>query len=333
MHRVNSKQSKRYFVTSSKIEKVYQVAISRKPIETIDLRRLSNLNPYKSLLVLFVEWLLIISAIVLHLYFSNPAIYLIAWIIIGTRMYALYSLLHDGLHYLLFPNRKVNDIICKVFLAWPLFISFATMRNNHLAHHKFLKTPADPEAVHLNYSEFKFPQPKRELALTFFKDICGINFIFYKAKKIRSFIGGQKQLSTNGIPAGRHENQIYPVIYYSVILFSVFYLGWVNDFILYWLVPYITLYQVLNRVRLSAEHFNLGSEDKFLTRTMKLSKLESFLMSPHNLGYHTEHHLYPSVPFYHLTELHQKLMVDDEYRRNISIQTSYINLLKKYITA
>ena len=85
-----------------------------------------------------------------------------------------------------------------------------------------------------------------------------------------------------------------------------------------WIIPYITIYQALNRFRLYFEHQNLeGRELK--TRSMSFGALLDFFVCPHNLGYHTEHHLYPKVPFYNLKALRGELTNKDELvmERNI----------------
>jgi fatty acid desaturase len=291
-------------------------------ISKTEIQKLSRLNPLSALAAIFFEWSLIILAILLYVYYSHPLVYLFVWLVIGSRMYALYSLLHDGLHYLLFRDRKVNDAVSRLFLAWPLFISMTTMRKNHLAHHQHLQTDDDPERVHLKYPEFQFPRPAEALALTFIQDITGVNFIRYRVGSLFRF-----RLSAPGSPEKK-----YQWLYYGVILTLVLYTGSWLQFLLCWIVPYMTIYQALNRLRLSTEHF-LGEEENtpFRTRTVNLNYFEGILLSPHNLGYHTEHHLYPSVPFYRLPALHRVLMDAPEYRDNALVSSSYFSVIRAYI--
>lgn len=287
-----------------------------------DIRSLSKLNPAKSIAAIIFEWVIIGFAIVLHIHFSGVVIYLISWILIGSRMYALYSILHDGMHYLLFPNKKMNDWICKLLLAYPLFMSFDKARKHHLAHHRHLQTSLDPEFQHLNYPEFQFPKKPIDWIFIFLKDITGFNLIYYKIKKLLSF---SKQSSSE------NTNDAAMLFYYLIIGAVILYFGWGVYFLLYWLIPFITIYQALNRLRLSTEHFHLPEDKLFITRTVRLSFVERFIFSPHNLGFHTEHHLYPSVPFYRLKNLHEKLMSFPQFRQNLILNKSYFQVICEYI--
>jgi fatty acid desaturase len=50
------------------------------------------------------------------------------------------------------------------------------------------------------------------------------------------------------------------------------------------------------------------------------SWLESIFILPRNVGYHIEHHWYPSVPFYRLPELHQHLMAREGFQTHAVIK-------------
>jgi len=133
---------------------------------------------------------------------------------------------------------------------------------------------------------------------------------------------------------GNLKDNKYPVpqlIFYGMIISFILYMGWGGAFFLYWTIPYITIYQALNRLRLSTEHFHLDERSAYHTRTMNLTLLERFFLSPHNLGFHTEHHIYPSVPFYRLQIVHRALMDNEEYRKHAIIDRSYTEVIKKYI--
>ena len=47
--------------------------------------------------------------------------------------------------------------------------------------------------------------------------------------------------------------------------------------------------------------------------------LEALFILPRNIGYHIEHHWYPSVPFYNLPAFHARLMEDGSYRANANV--------------
>ena len=50
---------------------------------------------------------------------------------------------------------------------------------------------------------------------------------------------------------------------------------------------------------------------------------ERLLLVPKNFQYHIEHHIYPSVPFHRLDELHAELMGVDHYREHAHLTRTY----------
>src|SRR6202158_5461017 len=110
-----------------------------------ELADLSRINPLLSWLHIAAELSAIIAAIYLCERFWSPLLYLLAIAIIGARQHALLILMHDGVHYRLFRNRRLNDWTAEVILAWPNLICARAYRRNHFAHHRFLNTAQDPD--------------------------------------------------------------------------------------------------------------------------------------------------------------------------------------------
>lgn len=255
------------------------------------IKELSRLDSKKSLFFIFFEWVLILSMFLVFTYYKKFLLLIVFIPLMATRMYALYSLLHDGVHCLITKNRKLNDFISTVFLALPLFISFTNMRKVHFLHHKHLQTEKDPEIGHLQYEEFDFPLSKTQLIAIFVKDILGYNYLKYRFNTFHNILKN-KSLSIN----------MYYVFYYLVIAVVVFKFNIWQEFLLLWILPYITVYQLLNRLRTYFEHFNIPDK-KYKIRTFEFNRFFSFFIAPYSLGYHTEHHLYPNVPNYNLRKV------------------------------
>lgn len=294
----------------------------------ITVSKLSKLRPVISLLAIVFEWFLIGLSIFIHQQFQNPIVYFFVWIIISTRLYALYSLLHEAIHFLLLDNRRLNDIIARVFLAFPLAISLKEMRINHFKHHKHLQTEKDPEMHHSQYKEFQFPHEIKTFIFIFIKDLTGINFAFYRLKKLKQNVKYMFASTVSNAVKLKFITQLFLV---SGLVMSLYFSGYLNFLILYWLVPYATLYQALNRLRLFTEHFNIQGRNAQQTRTVYAPFIEKFFLAPYNLGFHCEHHLYPYVPFYRLTQLHLLLKSDPDCRNKIFIDYGYKNVIKSCI--
>ena len=91
-----------------------------------------------------------------------------------------------------------------------------------------------------------------------------------------------------------------------------------------WLAALFTMLPVIARIRSIAEHYGLVWKGELsMSRTIVCPWWERFLIGQFNIHYHLEHHLYPSVPFYHLPALHQRLQREPAFARQVHITTSY----------
>lgn len=203
-----------------------------------------------------------------------------------------------------------------LLIAWPVFSDIKEMRTIHMKHHKHLQTDQDPEMKHLLYDEFQFPLSRKSIILIVLKDLTGFNFIRYRIPKLFNLSPFQSW-------------NIPQYLYYGVILIVLVYTKLLIPFLILWIIPYMTIYQLLNRIRLYYEHFNFPERKEYQTRTLHLSKVSAFFLSPYGLGYHAEHHLFPSIPFYHLRKLHTELVHQEDFLNGVEVEKSYFSMLKK----
>jgi fatty acid desaturase len=86
--------------------------------------------------------------------------------------------------------------------------------------------------------------------------------------------------------------------------------GWWLEYLVLWVLPLLTLFQVLLRVRAVLEH---GAPAGYGTvqeaaRTNLCPAWIAWLLFPHSVNYHIEHHLYPAIPHYNLKRAHALLV-------------------------
>ena len=99
----------------------------------------------------------------------------------------------------------------------------------------------------------------------------------------------------------------------------------------------MTVAMMCVRVRTAAEHYAIGSlEEKYTrasvnavatTRTIIGNPITKFLFCPHNMSYHVEHHLYPSVPVFRLRALHKLLLKDPLFAERARVTKGYVQLV------
>ena len=281
-----------------------------------ELRRLSQVNPLLGGLHVIGEWSLIIATIYLCQRFWNPLLYILAVAFIGARQHALLILMHDGVHYRLFRNRTLNDWVSEILLAWPHLVSARSYRKNHLAHHKYLNSPQDPDLKrHEGDPAWLFPQTVSNLAKTLFRDISGLNGIVLL--KLAASLVSDEPVSTSFLVA-RYG-------FYAAALGVIVYAGAFKGLLIYWLVPFFTWLVFIMRIRSIAEHYAIEPAGAAYPsiRTTRAAWLERVFLAPKNVNYHIEHHFFPSVPFYRLPKLHAILMSKPGYREGAHVTSGY----------
>ena len=79
---------------------------------------------------------------------------------------------------------------------------------------------------------------------------------------------------------------------------------------LLWLLPYLTVWRVINRLRSIAEHGGLrASEDRReTTHSVRQHLFARFALVPYRIGWHLAHHVDSGVPFRNLPRYHLALV-------------------------
>ena len=289
-----------------------------------ELRELSTVNPILACIHVGAEWGLIVATIYICQRFWHPMLYVFAVAFIASRQHALLVLMHDGVHYRLFRNRRLNDWMSEVILAWPHLVSARQYRKNHFAHHRYLNTAQDPDLKRRKGDPaWVFPLAVPDLAKMLFRDMTGLNAP--AMLKLAASVA-----SADAVPAG------FLVVrygFYAAALGVIIYAGALEGFALYWVIPMVTWLVLIMRIRSIAEHHAIeGPQTAYpLTRTTHATWLERILLAPKNVNYHIEHHFFPSVPFYRLPELHAILLTKPGFREGAHVTRSYWGVLEESV--
>jgi fatty acid desaturase len=246
-------------------------------------------------------------------YWPNPLIVLLSVIVTGTRQHALFILAHDAAHYLLFENRKVNDAVGRLCALLP-GLSMCTYRVIHRLHHNNLYGELDPDtALHGGY-----PRGRAYLLKKLLKDLSGLT----AWKTYAYFLGGAPALNTATKVAMRplddtsaklraqaRSDRNLVIGFHVVLLLGFAASGHLLEYLVLWVLPLVTVVQAMLRLRAIAEHGATTDFSSPLTaaRTNLGPAWLRWLVFPHNVNYHIEHHLYASVPMYNLPRLHAEM--------------------------
>lgn len=282
------------------------------------IKALSALSPWKTTLALAFDWLVIAAAIATSIHISHPAAYIAAVLVIGGRMHALATLIHEFAHYRFIAGKNASDWIGDLLLAWPLGATIDSYRHNHAAHHRYTNTEQDPDwTIKLGRKHFTFPQ-KWSYALS---NLMGYVLAVNSIRDIRTALTLLSK-DQDKVPRAYKAARLS---FYIAAIAPITLLGVWKGFALYWVVPFFTAFPLLMYIRSVSEHFGSMDYDHQLggTRTVYPYLWERAFMAPHNVHYHLDHHLYPSVPFYNLPGLHALLLTNRQFREDAHITRGY----------
>ena len=271
-----------------------------------------------------LNWLQIIAAMALFFYFPNVLTFLLSVIVIGSRQFALAVLAHDGAHNLLFSNEKINDFISQWFCAFPLFSDNRPYRPYHLAHHRFTESENDPD---LSLSA-PFPITKASFRRKVIRDLTGQTGFKRYSIALKSIFSSEADNFAGRIK--KISDKISGFFISNLVIFSLIaiFSHWSIYFLLWW-IPAFTYYSLIVRIRNIAEHsVTPGDTNLNNTRTTKASLLTRYLLVPHHVNFHLEHHLFTNCPWYNLPKVHEMLK-GEPLRDKMCIEESYFSVLRK----
>lgn len=272
-----------------------------------ELGQCQNHSGLATALSFLLIWGLIISLMALgEHYFSQWWMWPPIIIIMACLQHSLAAMAHEATHGLLFKSEWANKWAGRFLASFPIFVSYNRYKAIHLLHHRKLYTDQDPDTpIYLRY-----PLTKRKLAKTLLRDFFGMTVL----KNTMYFCPLPKFF----YPHGQDPLKYYPhksegilmLIFWLFVFAAVFFFGKIHLLIFFWFLPYISLMQVLLRVRAALEHGAVPDpQDRFQnTRTVTDHPLVLLLMAPFALNYHLEHHLYPTIPWYRLHFVHSALL-------------------------
>jgi fatty acid desaturase len=103
------------------------------------------------------------------------------------------------------------------------------------------------------------------------------------------------------------QRRIFSVQLVLLIVATVF----INPFayVCFWLLPYLTVWRVMNRLRSIAEHGGLRADNdrRITTHSVRQHLIARLLFVPFNLGWHIAHHADAGIPFRSLPNYHRLL--------------------------
>ena len=268
-----------------------------------ELRRIPSLLNAWSVLWCYGQNILILVAAV---HFNHIALWLLAFLLMG-RMHAQFaSLMHEAAHRLLFKHRGANDWVGNWLLGFPVITSTPAYRRVHMAHHREEFGPDEPDIpLYANY-----PITAASFRRKLVRDATGQTGIKLFRNQLRGFRSPDVRV---------RRTLLKMTLVQAIVVGAFFAVGHPWLYLTMFVLPYFTLWRVINRLRSIAEHGGLRADDdrRIATHSVAQHPIARFYLVPYNIGFHLAHHVDAGVPFRHLPKYHALLRksqyVDDSY--------------------
>lgn len=218
-----------------------------------------------------------------------------------------FAFLHEIAHSTAFKSKsltKVAGILGGITHLYPISI----FRDLHFTHHRYTHIPGkDPE---ISLGNKPLPSVIQSIP-SFLIWLTGIPLLIFKISMvIFGAFGMPNKIRLSIYPFIRKESRLNIFIESWLILI-------VNGFLLYLAVTKnsgfygLFISQIIGHCILSyyltPEHNGLPYDGSILEKTRSLPTNRFVNLMMWNMPYHAEHHAFPSVPFFNLTQLHNEM--------------------------
>jgi len=264
-----------------------------------ELRRIPNLRNALSVLSVYVQTLAILWAAAWTTQWAWwPAAWFVAVLLLGRANAQFASLMHEAAHRLLSSNKVANDVVGRWILGFPVWTSTDAYRRVHMAHHRQEFGPDEPDIpLYRGY-----PVSPSSFRRKLWRDARG-------STGLKLLVGQWRNGLRN---ADRRVRLTFLKIVLVQIVLAVLMTAFGHPLMypLLWLLPYLTVWRVINRLRSIAEHGGMrASEDRReTTHSVRQHLFARFALVPYCIGWHLAHHVDSGIPFRRLPRYHRALL-------------------------
>lgn len=232
-----------------------------------------------------------------------------AMILHGFVLSTMFAPMHECVHRTAFDARWMNEVAG--WIAGLLsFYNFTFYRHYHTWHHRYTQDPErDPELM----------DPKPHTVWQYLVELSGV--MFWLRRPLTFLKLATRQTRAYPFVPERARTDIAISASIQLLIYAIgigtiaggYQQAW-------WLFFFPSLLgQPLLRAILIVEHTGCSHDENGLTNTRTTLTNPFIRLVMWNMSYHTEHHLYPSIPFHHLPAAHQQLK-----QRLIHLSPNYV---------
>lgn len=295
-------------------------------LSTDEIRPLAERSDRMGAWLVLHCWGTIAAAVVLFAVFPNIVTLILAVLVIGSRQLGLAILMHEAAHNALFKSRALNDFAGEWLCGRPILAELGAYRHYHLTHHRFTQTDKDPDLA----LSAKFPTSRASLQRKFMRDLTGQTGIKQLIGQITmSFrlAGDDEALdaAASDFAQAFKARDLWKSL--PVFLGIIAVMGIVGEWwygLVFWLLPFLTWFQLVLRIRNIAEHGATEQSENPLqnVRTTRANPLARLFVAPYWVNYHLEHHMVMHVPCWRLARMH-RMLIDKGLKPQMRVADGY----------
>lgn len=224
--------------------------------------------------------------------------YAVALLVIGSRFRAIGNMVHETCHRTLVRGARANVVIGHL-LSFVDFTDYETYCSEHRSHHRHLGDPERDRDFRPRKRLFDASGP------ALWKHLVRPLLLLHVPSYVDPVI-----YRVADPPWVRGARVAYLA---GLLALGAFGIGW-DRLALYYLIPYLTTYQMFRYWSDAADHAGIMDRpDPFDRARNHDLPLFNWLLFPHSDQFHLVHHLYPAVPTTNLAAVHELLLADPAY--------------------
>jgi fatty acid desaturase len=222
--------------------------------------------------------------------------------LVGARQRALATLLHESAHKTLAKNDMLNRALGTVMSGYWIFQTRSAYQRSHVRDHhgNFGDPDRDPDlASHLRRGLYDPSLGKCRFVGRFLvRPLTGLDHPRMLKELIAVRFGSLR----------RTDEPYAVILFHGVIIVSLSWAGLLYLYLIYWIVPLLVVFPVVNWYAELLEHFPgaFSTNPLYQTRHRHLGILSRQFLGVHKEGFHLDHHLSVKVPFWQLPNVHRQ---------------------------
>lgn len=210
----------------------------------------------------------------------------------GVLIIFLFTLEHEATHRTPFRTVWLNDWVGRLS-GILLLLPFEWFRAFHLAHHRWTNLPGqDPELA----------GPKPATLREWVWHVSGLPYWWAEVRLLSALVRGR--VVDGFVAEGARDRVVAEARWMAAVyLLAGLSLLWTDLLVWVWVVP-VLLGQPFLRLYLLAEHGDCPEVANMFENTRTTFTTRALRWLAWNMPYHVEHHVWPTVPFHRLPEVH-----------------------------